>query len=554
MSERAELDMILAELERRQGKSTVIGIVHPKDGHTHSIVRRQGQWQATTEDPQVYIPAKLEAVAKSKKRFIIVIGGRGSGKSVGIADICLTDAKDEGVKTYCLREFQTSIKNSIYSLLKDEISRLEFDGFEMQSNGIKYGEEDAFQFAGLSHNVDSIKSAHGFRRFEIEEAQFISEDSLTALTPTARKKPKKGMPTMMEEVVADDLANVSMVFIANPSSSESPFSKRFINPFKAQLDKHGIYEDDLHLIVMMNYVDNPWFHDSGLEEERLWDLEFRSRAMYDHIWMGAFNDSVENALIMSEWFDACVDAHKKLGFVAAGARISAHDPSDTGPDSKGFASRHGSVIQVVKEMETGTVNEGGHWAAGEAIQYQSDAFAWDGDGMGIALGEQMGADFLGKQTVLSVFRGSESPDFPDAVYKPAASFNAEAADGQPVANQKTNKDAFKNKRAQYYFELRDRCYRTYRAVVHGEYHDPAKMISFDASIELLNKLRAELCRMPIKPNGNGLFELYTKAEMKSKFKMASPNLADSVMMLMRHVPQARVQPKIPSPIRPMGRR
>jgi len=554
MSERAELDMILAELERRQGNSTVIGIVHPKDGHTHSIVRRQGQWQTTTEDPQVYIPAKLEAVAKSKKRFIIVIGGRGSGKSVGIADICLTDAKDEGVKTYCLREFQTSIKNSIYSLLKDEISRLEFDGFEMQSNGIKYGEEDAFQFAGLSHNVDSIKSAHGFRRFEIEEAQFISEDSLTALTPTARKKPKKGMPTMMEEVATDDLANVSMVFIANPSSSEAPFSKRFINPFKAHLDKNGIYEDDLHLIVMMNYVDNPWFHDSGLEEERLWDLEFRSRAMYDHIWMGAFNDSVENALIMSEWFDACIDAHKKLGFVAAGARISAHDPSDTGPDSKGFASRHGSVIELVKEMETGTVNEGGHWAAGEAIQYQSDAFAWDGDGMGIALGEQMGADFLGKQTVLSVFRGSESPDFPDAVYKPAASFNAESIDGQPVANQKTNKDAFKNKRAQYYFELRDRCYRTYRAVVHGEYHDPAKMISFDASIELLNKLRAELCRMPIKPNGNGLFELYTKAEMKSKFKMASPNLADSVMMLMRHVPQSRVQPVIPRALRPMGRK
>jgi len=553
-SERSELDAILAELERRQGKSTVIGIVHPKDGHTHSIVRRQGQWQTTTEDPQVYIPAKLEAVAKSKKRFIVVVGGRGSGKSVGIADICLTDAKDEGVKTYCLREFQTSIKNSIYSLLKDEISRLEFDGFEMQSNGIKYGEEDAFQFAGLSHNVDSIKSAHGFRRFEIEEAQFISEDSLTALTPTARKKPKKGMPTMMEEVATDDLANVSMVFIANPSSSEAPFSKRFINPFKAQLDKNGIYEDDLHLIVMMNYVDNPWFHDSGLEEERLWDLEFRSRAMYDHIWMGAFNDSVENALIMSEWFDACIDAHKKLGFVAAGARISAHDPSDTGPDSKGFASRHGSVIEVVKEMETGTVNEGGHWAAGETIQYQSDAFAWDGDGMGIALGEQMGADFLGKQTVLSVFRGSESPDFPDAVYKPAAAFNAEAADGQPVANQKTNKDAFKNKRAQYYFELRDRCYRTYRAVVHGEYHDPAKMISFDASIELLNKLRAELCRMPIKPNGNGLFELYTKAEMKSKFKMASPNLADSVMMLMRHVPQARVQPVIPRPLRAMGRK
>ena len=558
-AEKIEYLQLLEEKERRislrKSVGTVIVIVHPVNGHTHSIVRRNGAWMETGEEPQVYLPAKLEAVAKSKKRFIIIIGGRGSGKSVGVADICLIDAKDTGGKTYCLREYQSSIESSILSLIKDEIGRLGFDGFTEQANSVKFGSTDAFKFAGLSRNPDSIRSAHGFKRFQIEEAQFISDDSLNSLTPTARKKPKKGMPTVMEEVPETDaLANVSMVFIANPSSSEAPFSKRFITPFKDQLDKHGFYEDDLHLIVVMNYTDNPWFHDSGLEEERLWDFQYRSRAMYDHIWLGAFNDSVENALIMSEWFDACVDAHKKLGFVAAGARIAAHDPSDTGPDSKGFALRHGSVVTSVMEKETGTVNEGGHWAASEAINQDADAFAWDGDGMGIALGEQMGYDFSGKPIVLSVFRGSESPDFPDAVYKSATNFAAVADDNQPVAHQKTNKDAFRNKRAQYYFELRDRCYRTYRAVIHGEYHDPAKMISFDSSIDLLPKLRAELCRMPIKPNGNGLFELYTKAEMKTKFKMASPNLADSVMMLMRYIPPARVQPVIPRPMRTMGRR
>lgn len=540
---------LLEEKERRvslrTSVGTVVGLVHPESGHTHSVVRRKGAWIATTEEPQVYLPAKLECVLSSKKRFIVIIGGRGSGKSVGVADICLIDAKDAGGKTYCLREYQSSIESSILALIKEEIGRLGFTGFTEQANSIKFGETPAFKFSGLSRNPDSIRSAHGFSRFQVEEAQFISQDSLTALTPTARKKPKKGMPTVLEKVATDDLSNVSMVFIANPSSSEAPFSKRFINPFKDQLDKHGVYEDDLHLIVVMNYTDNPWFHDSGLEEERLWDYQYRSRAMYDHIWKGAFNDSVESALIMSEWFDACIDAHKKLGFIASGARISAHDPSDTGPDSKGFASRHGSVIEMVKEMETGTVNEGGHWAAGEAIQYQADTFAWDGDGMGIALSEQMGSDFDGKKTVLAVFRGSESPDFPDAIYAPSMV--------SPVAHQKTNADTFRNKRAQYYFELRDRCYRTYRAVIHGEYHDPAKMISFDSSIELLSKLRAELCRLPIKPNGNGLFELYTKAEMKTKFKMASPNLADSVMMLMRYVPQAKAKPVIPRPMRPMGR-
>lgn len=555
---RAEKILLLQLLEEKKRRAemkrvsaTVVGIVHPEDGHTHSVVNRGGEWKSTEEDPQVYLPAKLECVLTSTKRFIIVIGGRGSGKSVGVADICLIDAKDNGAKTYCLREYQSSIRNSIHSLLKEEIERLEFSGFEVQDNGIKRGGTDAFQFAGLARNVDSIKSAHGFKRFQVEESQFISTDSLKALTPTARKKPMKGKPTELEEVVDDPSSNVSMIFIANPGSSEDPFSKRFITPFKASLDRYGYYEDDLHLIVVVNYTDNPWYHLSGLEEERQWDYENLDRALYDHIWLGAFNDSVESALIKAEWFDACVDAHKKLGFAPTGARVSAHDPSDTGPDSKGFAGRHGSVVQVVKEKEDGTVNEGGHWAAGEAIQFQSDAFGWDGDGMGIALAEQMGYDFSGKQTILSVFRGSESPDFPDAVYRAATSVQSIESS---VTNQKTNKDAFKNKRAQYYFELRDRCYRTYRAVEHGEYHDPAKMISFDSSIDALSKLRAELCRMPIKPNGNGLFELYTKAEMKSKFKMASPNLADSVMMLMRYVPPTKVQPVIPRPMRTMGRR
>jgi len=52
--------------------------------------------------------------------------------------------------------------------------------------------------------------------------------------------------------------------------------------------------------------------------------------------------------------------------------------------------------------------------------------------------------------------------------------------------------------------------------VHKEYHDPDKLISFDSGIALLPKLRSELCRMPIKHNSNGLFQLYDKPTMKAK--------------------------------------
>jgi phage terminase large subunit len=547
-SESSTIELLqLLENKKRieDNRTTVVGIVCPKKGLTHSITNKDNSWTTTKARPDIYLPAKLERVIKSNKRFIIVIGGRGSGKSVGIADICLVDAKRNGSKTYCLREYQSSIKNSVYNLLKEEYRRLEFNGFDSQSSSIRYQGEDVFQFAGISRNVDSIKSAHGFKRFCVEEAQFASDESLTALTPTARAKPKKGLPGDVS-ITEGIHPGVSIVFVANPSSSEDPFSKRFINPFKESLDRDGYYEDSLHLIVIMNYTENPWFMDSELEEERKWDYEFRSRAAYDHIWLGYFNDSVEDSLIMSEWFDACIDAHKRLGFEAKGVKMASHDPSDLGGDSKGYAARHGSLVTDIQENLSGNVNEGGHWAAKIAISQGVDSFTWDGDGMGIGLNEQMSKDFDGKHTSVSIFRGSEEPDFPDAMYSSAL--------GASISDQKTNKDSFRNKRAQYYFMLRDRCYRTYRSIMYGEYNDPETLISFDSNIELLSKLRAELCRIPIKPNSNGLFELYTKPIMKSKFKISSPNLADSVMMLMRYKRRVNLVAQMPKQNKRIGRR
>jgi len=540
-----EIAGAIKELNKRIGtKGTIVGIVSTEGKLIHSLVKKANKWIKTKDKPSVLIAEKLEPVLKSNKRFIIVIGGRGSSKSIGVMDICIIDAKDDNAKTYFIREFQSSIRNSVQSLLAGEIKRLELPGFEVQGNTVLHNEEPIAEFAGLARNVDSIKSAYGFKRYEVEEAQFLTEPSLTALTPTARNKPNKGLPGAAKK--ADkDMDSVSMIFIANPGSSEDPFSKRFIEPFKDHLDRDGFYEDDLHLIVKMNYMDNPWFEESGLEAERMWDYEYRSRAAYNHIWLGEYNDGVDDALIMGEWFDACIDSHLKLGFKPQGAKIVTHDPSDTGFDSKGQAYRHGSVFLDVQEKLDGDVNEGGHWSVGIANQLGADYYSWDCDGMGVGLNEQISKDFGGKQTKIVMFKGSEGPDTPEAIYKPAVD--------SPTVDQKTIKDVFKNKRAQYYWELRDRIYRTYRSVMFGEYNDPDKLISFDSNIKLMGKLRAELCRLPIKPNGNGYLQLYTKQEMKTKFKIQSPNLGDCVMMSMRYVPQtSRINIRRPRSIRPMG--
>lgn len=527
---------------------TVFGLVCPDKGFTHAISNKGGEWGLTQEEPDLYVAAKLEPAITSTKRFIILIGGRGSTKSIFAGDVALVDAKDTGAKTFYLREYQSSIKDSVHSLLEEEINRLEFEGFDTKQNTIRFNGKDVGSFAGIARNTQSIKSAHGFKRFSVEEAQFISEDSLKDLTPTARKKAKKGLPSQVEEQEINPMDNVSLWFIANPGSSEDPFSKRFIMPFIEDITRDGFYEDDLHLIIKIDYVDNPWFADSGLEDERQWDKEHLSDALYRHIWHGDFNDSVDNALIMSEWFDACIDAHKRKDFKALGLKMAAHDPSDQGGDSKAYGARHGSVLTHLHEKPDGDVNEGGDWAATLAKAHEVDTFTWDCDGMGVALNRQFATAFHNTKISLAMFKGSETPDLPDAIYNPT-SLSA-------IQNQKTWKEVCRNKRAQYYLQLRDRIYKTYRYVVFNEHCDVEELISFDSNIECLDKLRSELCRMPIKPSTNGFFELYTKEVMRSKFGLASPNLADVVMMLMRYVAPAQPQTayRMPKPLPTMGRR
>lgn len=523
MSLAKRLDSVEAYFDTSTGVNvnTRFGIVCPKDGLLRVIQDVEGKFIEVGGEPDLNIPAKMELVLTNPKRFIILWGGRGSGKSQNIGGIETSRMKDYAIKLGCFREYQSSIADSVHSLLSTQARVV--GGFTITEKAIRHANSGQAKFRGLALNPDSIKSMDSFNDFWTEEAQSSSDRSLKLLTPTMRS------------------VGGRLIFTANPGSSEDPFSQRFITPFIDLLDANGIYEDDLHLIIRVNYTDNPWFPEE-LESERAWDYKNLPRALYDHIWEGAFNDSVENSLINAEWFDACVDAHKKLGFDGVGVKIAAHDPSDMGADSKGYALRHGSVITDLQEMTTGNVNEGCHWATGLAIQAGCDAYTWDCDGMGVALNEQTSAAMDGKGAAVSMYKGSEGPDFPEAMYEPSQRAQ--------ITNQKTNKESFRNKRAQYYFQLRDRVYRTYRAVVHNEYQDPEKLISFSSDIAIIAKLRAELCRMPIKPNGNGLFDLYTKQEMKTKFKFKSPNLADSVVMSLRFVrPNNKQAVRRPKPMR-----
>jgi len=452
--------------------------------------------------PRLKIPNKLKPLLRPKQ-IKVVYGGRGSGKSQTVADLLLMFTETEGHKVGCFRELQNSIKDSVHSLLTSEYERMGLSLYSHTETAIRHAHGGEFLFKGLSRNPDAVKSTHGMTRSWVEEAQSVSDNSLKQLIPTIREPGSE------------------LWFTMNPMSSADPMSQRFLEPFRAELDRNGYYEDDMHMIIECNYVDNPFFPPE-LEKLRQWDYENLDRAEYDHIWLGKYNDHVDGAIIKAEWFDAAVDAHVKLGFRPRGQKVLTHDPSDSG-DAKAIVLRHGNVILDAQENTRDDVNDGCDWALDLAIVNRVDVFRWDYGGLGVSLKRQVADSLKGKPIKWDMFNGAETPEDKDSVYEPV--------NGGGRLQNKRNGDLFRNKRAQCYWRLRDRFYRTYRAVVKKDREIPVdQLISISSDIECLEKMRSELCRIPLKSSGTGLIQIMSKEDMKSRLGIESPNLGDSAMM------------------------
>lgn len=459
------------------------------------------------------VNGKFEPLLRKSKPIKVIVGGRGSGKSLAVGDIMTMKMVTENADIYCLREFQESVIDSVHRVFVDSVQdRLQLPGWGIFENKVIAPGGARTVYRGAARNPDNIQSAQGYKYSWFEEAHRASKTSLDKLLPTIIRNP-----------------GAECWFTANPQSSADAFSQRFLTPYLNQLNTSGYYEDDLHLIIKVSWRDNPWWNDEQ-EKLRVWDYDNRPRAEYDWIWEGQFNDSVDGSIIKPEWFDAAIDAHlldeRSRGlFEPHGPVIIGHDPFDDGEDAGGLAVRHGSIIQHVSAKRTGVIDEVCDWATGEARRRNADWFVWDGDGMGTGLKRQIATAFEGTRTQYSMFKGSLSGRAQDNAM---ATYNPTSGDPKP----KTYADTFKNNRAQYYIALANRFKATYNFVVKGKYSDPSDMISLNsAGIDDMMGLRSEMCRIPRKPDGNGLEQIMSKQDMK-KAGIKSPNMSDAVMMTM----------------------
>jgi phage terminase large subunit len=222
-------------------------------------------------------------------------GGRGSGKSHFFADLvverCLLEP---GLRVVCIREVQKTLAQSSKALIEAKIIKLGVGHmFEVQRDQIITPGNGVITFQGMqSHNAESIKSLEGFKIAWIDEAQTLSERSLSLLRPTIR-------------------AEKSEIWASwNPTRRHDAIDKFFLGYDEATSTYRGKPEGAEYVIA--NWRDNPWWTDT-LEAERKLELD-RYPERYEHTYEGDYARAFEGA-----YFARLLSDAKRAGRIGRGS-------------------------------------------------------------------------------------------------------------------------------------------------------------------------------------------------------------------------------------------
>ena len=199
------------------------------------------------------------------------------------------------------------------------------------------------------------------------------------------------------------------------------------------------------------------------------------------------------------------------------------DIADGGGDKNALAIGHGVTLLHCE-----------HWA-GEAGDAPSVALPWliqykvrkiDYDSVAVGTGFKVGVTSLERQGKWPTAIHVEPWNGGSGVLWPAKNIVPDDTESPK------NEDQYTNLKAQAWFLLRARFYKTYRAVRHGEVFDHKDLISLDSKMTRIHELKMELSQAVYKPSANGKTMVDKKPE-----GALSPNLADAVVI--RYCPRPK---------------
>lgn len=247
-------------------------------------------------------------------------GGRGSGKSHFFAGMLIEDhLRNRGMRSVCIREVQKSLKQSAKKLLEDKIADFgltEAHGFKVFREVIETPGDGIINFTGMQdHTADSVKSMEGVDRAWIEEAQSLSDRSLTLLRPTIRKDGSE------------------LWFSWNPM--------RAVDPVDQML--RGANTPSDAVVIRANWSDNPWFP-KVLEQERSDTLRTEPEK-YGHIWEGEYATVLEGAYFARHLVDCQLEG--RIGFFPRDQLVKSYAIWDVGSSSRKADATAIWVVQYI---------------------------------------------------------------------------------------------------------------------------------------------------------------------------------------------------------------
>jgi len=260
----------------------------------------------------VALPEKLDGLFKPRQ-FKVLHGGRGGGKSHGVAQWLILEAMAAKHRILCVREVQKSLAESSMQVIKDYIGRMGLGAyFDVLKTEIRCKlTGSTFSFSGLKdHTADSIKSFEGATRVWVEEAHSVTAHSWTILIPTIVRT-----------------AGAEIVATFNPDQETDYVYDRFV--------KHA---DPDAWVQEINWRDNPWFN-AAMHAERL-KLKALNDDLYEHVWEGKCR-SAAGLLFKRKWFNRYDPGNepKQLNRYIASDYAGGPDPDN--PDSEPDWTEHG---------------------------------------------------------------------------------------------------------------------------------------------------------------------------------------------------------------------
>lgn len=235
-------------------------------------------------------------------RYKAAFGGRGSGKSRFFGGLMIELAYATPLRAVCIREVQNSIRDSVRQLLVDTIETYGVGAaFTATEAEIRGASGSTIGFRGMNDfTADNIKSLEGYDVAWVEEAQTLSDKSLTMLRPTLRKDTSE------------------MWFSWNPRNRADPVDYFF----RGQKPPKGA------IIVQANHTDNPWFPKAladDMAEDRAKDAKKAA-----HVWDGAYEEAPEGAYYGLETGE--IEAQARIREVLADPALLVHTAWDLGVD------------------------------------------------------------------------------------------------------------------------------------------------------------------------------------------------------------------------------